>query len=158
MKKLLICLFAVGMSLLLPSCWGAKDEEKKTGLLVVSVLDKETYDDCHIKGSINVQLDQLEQFAKTVDSEAEIVLYCTNYLCTASGYAAKKLSNLGFKHVSVYEGGTAEWYQNDLPTEGACKRPYLKQVITKSDDENDDGIQGVTLDELADKMNIRVAA
>ena len=43
---------------LLPSCgW---DSGSKPSFVLVNVLDKEFYDDCHIKGSINVPFENLE--------------------------------------------------------------------------------------------------
>lgn len=107
--------------------------QKKTGLVVINVLDKQWYDDCHIKGSINVPLEAIETYAQQLDPEAsEIVLYCSNYFCTSSGYACKLLKNKGFKHVWAYEGGTAEWYQLGFPVEGPCEQEYLKKKIEQS--------------------------
>jgi 3-mercaptopyruvate sulfurtransferase SseA len=52
-------------------------------------------------------------------------------MCTASGAAAKKFLNLGFKSVAAYEGGIAEWHQKGLPVDGPAQESYLKIVMNK---------------------------
>jgi len=94
-------------------------------LLVINVLDPYLYDDCHIKNSINVPFEQLDAFAKELDRNTQIVLYCSNYMCTASIFGARQLKKMGFKQVWAYEGGMAEWYQKKLPTEGPATQAYL---------------------------------
>lgn len=159
MKRLLFSISTFVLLSLLPSCWWKYEEAKKDGLFVVNVLDKDVYDDCHIKGSIHVPLDHIEQFAQTLDKNAEVVLYCTNFLCTASFYAGKKLISMGFKQVWIYEGGTAEWYQKGFPVEGKCTYPYLKKVIKKDEQgEHDEGVNVINIDDLARKLHIERAA
>lgn len=94
-------------------------------LMVVNVLDVEQYKDCHIKDSINVPFEQLESFAKRLDRETELVFYCSNYMCAASGKAAQLFQQKGFTRVWAYEAGMAEWYSKNLPVEGPCKSAYL---------------------------------
>jgi rhodanese-related sulfurtransferase len=140
----LLALFAASL-VVLPSCWrcgcGAAHDEQQTqqaqeakkDLVVINVLDKPLYDDCHIAGSINVQLSELEQFAATLDKETtEVVVYCSNYQCASSDVVAAKLADLGCKKVRVYEGGMAEWYQQGLPVEGACKSDYLALKVERA--------------------------
>ena len=96
-------------------------------LMMVNVLDKNLYNDCHIAGSIQIDFDKLEDYAlRHWDKEAtEIVLYCSNYLCSASGEGTRQLQELGFKKVYAFEGGMAEWYQRSYPVEGPCTQKYL---------------------------------
>ena len=94
-------------------------------LVIVNVLDKKYYDDCHIAHSISVHMEQLEAYALDAangwDKETtNIVVYCGNYKCSASGESAKMLKGLGFKNVWAYEGGIAEWKQLGYPVEGTC--------------------------------------
>lgn len=117
---------------LLPACWPFdKKEETKQDLYVINVLDKVNYEDCHIAGSKNVPFEDVETFAKDLDRNAEVVVYCSNYMCSASAAAAQKLKDMGFANVWAYEGGTAEWYQlglkekDNYPVEGSCQSSYL---------------------------------
>lgn len=139
---------------LLPACWQSKIE-KKSGLVIVNVLDKALYDDCHIKGSIHIPFEMIEnEGQRLVDKDAHLVIYCSNYQCTSSEHAAKKLKKLGFADVAVYEGGMAEWYQRGLPVEGACKQPYLQRVSTRFPSQESSEIPVVTADELAARMGL----
>ncbi len=131
--------------------WFSKEEKPK--LVIINVLDKMLYNDCHIKGSINVPFEEFEQYSKTLDKDTHVVVYCSNYMCTASGAAAKMLKNLGFQHVWAYEAGMAEWYQKGYPVEpkDVCKEKYLTMQISKPENEESD-IQVITTDELKDKI------
>ncbi|MCK5632213.1 rhodanese-like domain-containing protein [bacterium] len=126
-------LFSVLIVSILPACWQGEKKQivkKQAGLVVINVLDKALYDDCHIKGSIQIDLEKVSGYAlKNIDKKAEIVLYCSNYMCSSSGFARKKLVDLGFENVYVYEGGTAQWYQLEYPIEGPAKSSYLKRKM-----------------------------
>ncbi len=142
----------------LPACWPfSSTTEKKADVVLndhfvlISVNDKNVHNDCAIKSSINVALSDIESFAKKLKKETEIVVYCTNYMCSASGVAAKKLKALGFEHVRAYEGGNAQWFQASYPVEGSCKMPYLKQVMPKPAGENP--VEVIELEELKKKMD-----
>jgi len=143
--------------ILLPSCGGDKKENKKRGLVVVNVLDRELYEDCHIKDSICVPFEQVESYAvENIDKDAEVVLYCSNCYCSASGQACKQLKKLGFNNVCAYEGGTAEWYQNRLPVEGPGTKKYLKQKVAQPTHQfNIADVPLITMHQLAQKMGIK---
>jgi rhodanese-related sulfurtransferase len=117
----------------LPGCWSGSSTQEKTkikGLVVINVLDKAEYDDCHIRGSMNVPFVQIKEYAQdSLEKDADIVLYCSNYMCSSSGFARKQLIELGFQHVTVYEGGTAEWFQKGYPVDGPALQPYLQKVM-----------------------------
>lgn len=100
-------------------------------LLVINVLPKDAYNDCHIEGSISVPFDYLAQFVSDFDKDQPIVVYCASYICSASRKAWKLLNQMGFTDVSAYEGGTAEWFQKGLPAQGACQADYISKVHVK---------------------------
>ncbi len=95
-------------------------------VLVVNVLARESFDDCHIAGSISVPFAELEATAATWDKSQRIVTYCAHSECSVSGSAAEMLTELGFENVSAYEGGIKEWFQSGLPTEGPAEQDWLK--------------------------------
>jgi len=96
------------------------------GCTVVNVLSKDMYDDCHIAGSRNVPVSELETAASGWNKEQEIVVYCAHLKCDASKRAFNALKGMGFKNVAAFEGGMKEWHQKGLPSEGACVADYLK--------------------------------
>ncbi len=146
----------------LPGCfWDTKKEAPqpaalKEGLVVADVNSKEMYDDCHIKGAQHVAIADLDAFAAGLDKEkADVVFYCSNYMCAASGAAAQKFMKLGFKSVAAYEGGIAEWHQKGLPTDGPAKGSYLVMVMEKPVHEAQD-FPVIEAQELAVKMGLMV--
>ena len=57
---------------------------------LVDVLSKESYNEGHIPGAINLHLRNLERLAKqSLDREETIVVYCESYGCQASTTATK---------------------------------------------------------------------
>lgn len=154
-KKLVFC--AMPYLIVLSGCKffnkQASSQTKKTGLVVVNVLDKELFDDCHIKDSINIPFESLEMFDTMIDKDAEIVCYCSNYFCSASGQACKILKEQGFEHVAAYEGGTAEWFQEGLPVEGPSKSSYLQKYVEPTTGHDPD-VTVITMNDLATKMGL----
>lgn len=146
-----LMLALVGLS----GCFERQEQQKK-GLVVVNVLDKELYDDCHIKESINIPFEMIEEQACAIDKDAQVVVYCSNYRCTTSEYAAKKFCQLGFRNVCVYMGGTAEWFQEKLPIAGPHRLAYLKKQCPAVAAENNGNIPTITTHELAKKMGIKL--
>ncbi len=139
-KQAVTAVIFSGILALLPGCWpfGKKEmKQQKQTLYVINVLDKESYEDCNIAGSINVPFQDVESFAKDLDRATEMVVYCANYMCAASGSAAQKLKEMGFEKVWAYEGGSAEWYQlgskeqDKYPVHGSCKASYLTAANQK---------------------------
>ena len=70
----------------------------------------------HIKGAKSLPTDDLEKEVGSLDKSKLIVVYCGGYTCPLSGYAAEKLSGIGF-NVKAYEGGITEWSDAGLPVE-----------------------------------------
>ena len=95
-------------------------------LRVINVLTHEFYKDCHIKGSVNIALDDLRGYAQDLDRATPIVVYCAKYSCSVSLRAWQMLHEMGFSNVRAYEGGVHEWYKAELPVEGACLKDYLQ--------------------------------
>ncbi|MDR3646582.1 MAG: rhodanese-like domain-containing protein [Candidatus Babeliales bacterium] len=126
-------------------------------LVIVNVLDKALYDDCHIKGSVHVPFEEFNDWVtknlqdNKIDINDHIIVYCSNYMCTASGYGAKLLTKLGFKNVWAYEAGVAEWFQKGHSIEGVCQKAYLKKVLDKPEHKEVD-INIISTDDLAKKI------
>jgi len=181
-KKLITLFVMCTMIVVLPACFNncSKDttccashehealasssfDEAVPGVLVVNVLDKDHFDNCHIKGSIHVPFEQAEEFAQKLanqyanKSSLEIIVYCSNYMCSASGEVAKTLHKKGFTNVKAYEGGVAEWYQNGLPTEGTCSVEgftYLKKKMSAPQHSDPQEFAVITTQQLAQKLGV----
>lgn len=156
MKNLVFMATIFTGALLLTGCGQtAKSPEKMKNLVVINVLDKDTYEDCHILGSINIPFESIETAMDTIEKDAEVVFYCSNPMCSASEYAALQFQKAGFSNVAVYEGGTAEWYQKGLPVEGVSCAAYLREPVTSVDTEGH-AVKALSIDELAGKMGYEV--
>ncbi len=137
---------AVVSLLVLSGCDLGKKKEKEPSLIVVNVLAKELYDDCHIPGSIQVDFEKVMDIAKEWPKSAKIVIYCANYSCTASASAARDLKAQGFDAYE-YAAGTAGWLQAGLPVVGDAKQRYLHQV-NEQHSESMIGVPMVSTEEL----------
>lgn len=116
--------------------------------IVINVLGKETYDDAHIPGTINVPFDQLKTWAQGKDKHTPIVVYCASYDCPLSSNAWHELKNLGFTNVKAYEGGTAEWRQKGFSVEGPAQLDYLNKAYEKAEDRGIEEMHALELKEL----------
>ena len=158
-KKFLISVMAAVAIVCLPACWPSKKKggsEASGQLHVLNVLDPEQYNECHIPGSLNVPYDKVAEYAQSLDKNAEVVVYCSNYQCSASSQVAKQLRELGFENVAVYEGGTAEWYQRGNQVEGAVAQgapasEYLTKVVERPADVNAE-VAVISADALKEKL------
>ncbi len=114
-------LVAVCVSLVvLAGCDWFKSEEKKAQKhVILDANPADIFAKAHIKGAVNVSLENLEALAKDWNKEDKYTAYCGNALCGTSDEVAKKLTDLGFKNVAVYKGGIAEWIKLGYPVEGS---------------------------------------
>ena len=126
----------------------------KPRLVVVNVLDKELHTDCHIKGSVNVPFEQVQEYAiANWSKDTELVFYCANYKCTASGESARQLKALGYEKVYAYEAGTAEWKKLGYPVEGPCSKAYLNDYEKPAGMEEPTDIIVLSSQELKKKID-----
>jgi len=83
---------------------------------LIMALDSFAFKRLHIPGSLH--FDNLVEARDQLDPDDEIVVYCSNPACPASVNAYYVLHTLGFKRLSRYAGGLAEWQQAGYPLEG----------------------------------------
>jgi len=85
-------------------------KENEQSLVIIDVLGEEQFEKEHVPGAINIPYERVAHEAlDRFDKEDSIVVYCKNEACTASPEAAKKLEDLGFKHVCDFENGIEGW-------------------------------------------------
>jgi rhodanese-related sulfurtransferase len=98
--------------------------DSKAGVVLVEALPEKYFRHSHLPGALNIPHDQIDALAPQLlaDRAAEIVVYCANAACQNSRIAARRLSELGYSNVAVYEPGKAEWIEAGLPIEGSAAR------------------------------------
>lgn len=144
--------------LVLSGCWSKSDKNDSVSkLVVINVLDKNYYDDCHITGSINIPFEDLEAKLKDLNKKDQYVVYCSNYACTAAPYCAKMMKDAGFDKMFVFHAGIVGWYQKKYPHTGPAVMSYLRDANDKLDedslnDEQHTGIVDISAEELKTKM------
>ncbi len=141
--------------LLLPGCWpfgAANTTSAQPKLVIINVLDQPEFDDCHIKGSINISFDEFEDAMKSLNKQNHYVVYCADYMCMSSGFCAKLLLDAKFEHVWAYEGGMSEWYQKGYPIEGPARLEYLHGEIMDMSDDQDHDLPVISAEQLLEKM------
>lgn len=81
---------------------------------VVNVLDRASFEQGHISGSINIPASEIEETAasRLGNKDASIVVHCTSSACSASETAGEKLRQMGYKNVIRFKGGIEEWKQS----------------------------------------------
>lgn len=136
----------------LAGCWGSSEKSAEHKLVVINVLDPSYFDDCHIKGSINIPFEQFEEKIKTLDKNDHYVLYCSNYACTAAPFSAQQLKEAGFAHVELLPGGVVEWYQKGLPYNGPAQLQYLQEENQPLADDAHEVVAVISPEQLFEKL------
>jgi rhodanese-related sulfurtransferase len=121
---------------------------------VINILSDKTYDNCHIFGTPRVALEDLADYVKQFDKGAELVVYSAHYQDYSSYEAAKLLKALGYTRIYLYPGGTADWYQQGLPTTGDCTADYIYHAQRPQVYEDPNTIDIITAQELSSKIDI----
>ena len=132
-------------------CWSAAPREQKP--LVINVLDKTLYDDCHIPGSVQVDFDKVDRYVANLPQSTPIIIYCSNYACMTSHFVARRLREKKYTQVQVYAGGMAEWFLKGYPVEGPAQATYLHKEVMPQEEESDE-IPKISIRELAELLKI----
>jgi rhodanese-related sulfurtransferase len=85
--------------------------------IIVDVLGRASYENAHIRGSICVPFDELEDHGWEILTGKRIITYCHGSTCKASERAAEILREHGIE-AYTYRGGLEEWIESNLPLEG----------------------------------------
>ena len=110
-----------------------QEMEGGCGTFVINVLNKNTFKDCSIPGSVHVPAHKLSDYAKKKLykkdwlADKPIVVYCASGKCPLSRYAYKVLKSAGFTNVLLFQGGMQDWKQKGYPVKGKALAEYLKK-------------------------------
>ncbi|MGN1405492.1 MAG: rhodanese-like domain-containing protein [Erysipelotrichaceae bacterium] len=78
-------------------------KEKENNTILLDVRTKEEYEEGHIPGSINIELDYIDTVTEVIkDSEAKIYLYCRSG--HRSGIALNRMKELGYTDLTNIGG------------------------------------------------------
>ena len=76
----------------------------------------------HVTGAISLPVLEFDSVFPLVKDrlpsfDEEIVCYCSGFGCEESIQLARRLTEVGYRYVYVYEGGWPEWSEAGLPSE-----------------------------------------
>lgn len=84
--------------------------------LLVDARQREQYAMAHIPGAISLPLNEIPDYAGSLDRDRMIITCCGNYHCPVSTKAATELTSLGFTNIYDYKGGIKEWQETGHAT------------------------------------------
>ena len=71
-----------------------------------------------ILGAENIPANDLGEIAiKKIKKDKEIIVYCLDIECNAINRAENIIEKLGYKNIIKYEGGKADWKNNNYSIE-----------------------------------------
>ncbi|MCX5923694.1 MAG: rhodanese-like domain-containing protein [Candidatus Dependentiae bacterium] len=153
-SRVILFSLTIFVSFFFSGCWSSKSSNKTSEpkLIVINVLDKSNFEDCHITGSINIPFEAIEDEMKILDKKDSYVLYCSNYACTAAPFAANLMKEAGFEHAAFFPGGIVDWYQKGYPCTGPSKMDYLKEENEPFDEDDHLDTLVVSIEDLKSQM------
>jgi rhodanese-related sulfurtransferase len=87
--------------------------------VLVDALGPEHYASSHLPGAVSLPYEFVDEAERVLpDKRAEIVVYCMNEGCSASGEEVRELTEMGYTNVRHYAAGKQDWMRAGLPVEG----------------------------------------
>ena len=84
--------------------------------VLIEVMPEEEYRRNHIAGAVNIPLERIGATCRQrYQPDQQLILYCADQACAASGLAARKLAFFGFHDVLEYGAGKQDWQDAGLP-------------------------------------------
>lgn len=87
--------------------------------VLLEALPEKYYAAAHLPGALHMPHDAVDALAGRLipSKDSEVVVYCASAQCQNSHIAARRLAQLGYRHVQVYAGGKQDWEAGGLPFE-----------------------------------------
>ena len=89
-------------------------------LVLIDALAPMAYAHSHLPGAVNITPDWVDGRVqrRIPDLDTEVVVYCSDPVCTSSVRIAERLLELGYRNVRHYAGGKRDWLDAGFPVEG----------------------------------------
>ena len=97
--------------------------DRGESFVLVDALGPEHYESSHLPGAVNLPYEFVDEAERVLpDKDAEIVVYCMNEGCLASGEEVRELTEMGYANVRHYAAGKLDWIRAGRPVEGRRSR------------------------------------
>ena len=95
--------------------WHYKNRHIPSSISASAFLGRESLSDL---GDMGKFAEAIRRIASELNSEDDIVIYCSHVACVGSVYVYDALKKAGFKNIRRYPGGVADWEDAGYPLEG----------------------------------------
>lgn len=85
-------------------------------VLLIDVRSASDYNKVHISGSINVPIQDYDQYLNDLPRDRWLICYCAGPPCDSSDFLALELIDAGYKRVAVYHDGIRGLIQAGMDT------------------------------------------
>ncbi|MCX8093923.1 MAG: rhodanese-like domain-containing protein [Candidatus Goldbacteria bacterium] len=88
--------------------------------IFIDARNKAEYQEAHIKGAINIQVDTTPEQIKNLENilkDKILVTYCNGIGCYLSDKVAYKLFDMGYRNIVIFFSGWNKWNEHNLPIE-----------------------------------------
>ncbi len=84
---------------------------------VVDARNPDEYREVHIKGAINVPVNEFQEFKHLLpkDKSVKLIFYCNGVKCGKSRREAKKAAEEGYSNIMVFAAGMPVWEEKGYP-------------------------------------------
>ena len=87
---------------------------------VLDVNSPQSWSAAHVPGARNLDPVNYSESDLPQDKDANLVFYCSNFLCRKAPNAARRAKSLGYRNVHVMSAGISGWTSAGLPTESGA--------------------------------------
>lgn len=112
-------MIAMLMGLKAISCHDVSELPPERRAAVFDVNASARWQAAHVPGARSLDPEQFTEGDLPADKHAQLVFYCSNFLCRKAPLAARRAKAMGYTDVRVMSAGIQGWLKEDLPVEAA---------------------------------------
>lgn len=87
--------------------------QESDSIKLVAVVDTWKHQQIRIPGALNFS--NVQDAITSLNQDDDIILYCSGWPCVSSTWAYRLLSGRGYKNLTIFRGGLAEWQAKGYP-------------------------------------------
>lgn len=112
-------MMAMLMGLKPVSCHDVSKLAPERRAAVFDVNAKSRWQAAHVPGARHLDPARFDESDLPVDKHAQLVFYCSSFMCRKAPLAARRAKAMGYTDVRVMSAGIQGWLKEGLPVEAA---------------------------------------